>query len=211
MCAFKSPDQSQGGCLHSLAVNIHLGCYFVPTSFGAQVMLGYVSHVRAMKFNTTSKLKAGWARTDPRLPDVMAAKGHKYAVLFCYSRRDLKALQDHPVTAALVAHSKRVSICIRVSGYLHSTVVCTNVCGGHDSSGDGASHCTHNLVLQSKASFAANTPLLAPPTPTPPLCPFCLYPGCVIHVVSAKVAASDAVQQRVKQLPGPLSLLFPFS
>jgi hypothetical protein len=116
------------------------------------------------------------------------------------------------VTAALVAHGKRVSIFKCVFGYLHRTFVRTNVCGGHDSSGDGANHCcTHNLVLQSKGSFAANTPLLAPPTPTPPLCLFCLYPGCVIHVVSAKVAASEAFQQRVKQLPGPLSLLFPFS
>jgi hypothetical protein len=91
--------------------------------FGAQVMLGYMSHVRAMKFNTTSKLKAGWARTDPRLPDVMAANGHKYAVLFCNSRRDLKALQDHPVTAALVAHSKRVSTVhvARCGGYVSSS------------------------------------------------------------------------------------------
>lgn len=77
-------------------------------------MLGYITHVAPFKANLSTKgdrLEKAYQRKCPSAHgpfDSTADEGHMYAVLFSRTRRQLRALQQHPLLTALQWRRKQV-------------------------------------------------------------------------------------------------------
>jgi hypothetical protein len=78
-------------------------------------MLGYITHVASFKAPLSTKgdrLEKAYQRKHPGAHgpfDSTADHGHKYAVLYTRTHRQLRALQKHPLLAALMWRRKEVS------------------------------------------------------------------------------------------------------